>query len=104
MGLLIVGLFTYGLIRSMDPSAVFEDTFHREPAANVRDIQSNVFWFVDTGSTYRVLKPTPKPSAALSHPICHASRIANTSRSAGTAAIRDRIGGRMISPHLRKST
>ena len=48
IGLLITGLFTYGLIRSMSPSAVFEDTFHHEPAANVRNIQSKVFWFAET--------------------------------------------------------
>jgi len=52
IGLLIVGLFTYGIIRSMDPSAVFENTFHRAPASNVRNLQSKVFWFADTGSTY----------------------------------------------------
>ncbi len=52
IGLLIVGLFTYGIIRSMNPSAVFEGTFHRAPASNVRNLQSKVFWFADTGSTY----------------------------------------------------
>lgn len=87
----------------MDPSAVFEDTFQREPGSTVRNVRSKVFWFAHTGSTYlrfetdaatfRSLVPPDLP------PVTHREFL----EKRRTAAIRDRIGGRMISPRPRKS-
>jgi len=46
VGLLTVGLFAYGIIRSMDPNAVFEDTFRGEPGSNVPEERIAYYHFI----------------------------------------------------------
>ena len=52
-GGLLAGILTvYGLIDSMNPKSVFENTFGTPPSPSISDIKSNLYWFADTGSTY----------------------------------------------------
>ena len=52
LGLLVAGVFGYGMIRSSIPRYVFEDTFKTKLPVSVVDIKSKVWWFADEGSVY----------------------------------------------------
>ncbi len=51
-GVALAVLVVFGIIRSMQPSVVFEDTFGIPPSAEFTEIESSVFWFADSGSVY----------------------------------------------------
>ena len=48
----VIGIVAWGFLRSFNPENVFEDTFGAEAAAQVTNIQSDVYWFADTGSVF----------------------------------------------------
>ena len=49
-------MFTYVFFVSMSPKHVFKDTFGEPPSSKIHDIQSNVWFFADTGSIYLTFK------------------------------------------------
>ena len=58
IGVTLGGFIASGILRSMNPKAVFKDTFGVPPAPVVADIKSDVYWFADTGSIYLRFKTT----------------------------------------------
>jgi hypothetical protein len=52
IGLLLASIIAYGVVRVSVPKYVFNDTFHRAPGDNVRNINSKVWWFADEGNVY----------------------------------------------------
>jgi hypothetical protein len=59
-GILLVSLIIYGVIDSMNPRSIFKRTFGHSPSNEVSSIQSNFYWFADTGSVYLTFKTTEK--------------------------------------------
>lgn len=56
LAVLVAGILAYGLVRSAIPSCVYRDVFHTAPGKDVSDIESQVFWFADTGSIWLQFK------------------------------------------------
>ncbi|MCX6854953.1 MAG: hypothetical protein NTV80_08625 [Verrucomicrobia bacterium] len=52
LGIAVGGFIVYGTLRSMSPVAVFKDSLGVPPPASVSDIESDIYWFADTGSVY----------------------------------------------------
>ncbi len=58
LAVVVAGLYCFVIIDSMNPRSVYANTFGVKPAADVTDIQSDLYWFADTGSTYLKFRTT----------------------------------------------
>lgn len=55
-----VSLLIYGVIDGCRPSSVFRETFGAAPSPQIQELNSQLFWFADTGSVYLRFKTTPE--------------------------------------------
>lgn len=49
---LLIGLYGFVIIDSMNPRSVYKNVFEAEAPTDVKDIKSDLFWFADSGTTY----------------------------------------------------
>ena len=57
--LIFLGTVAWGIISVSKPSNVYKITFGTPPPADVTDLQSQYWYFADTGSTYLKFKTSP---------------------------------------------
>ncbi len=50
--ILVVALYGYAFIESSNPATVFRNSFGEPPSEVVSEIQSDLYWFADTGSVF----------------------------------------------------
>lgn len=60
IGVVAAGMFSYFLVRACVPQYVYEDTFHRMPANDVKEIKSNTWSFADSAHVYLKFRTTYK--------------------------------------------
>ena len=60
IGIAIVGLVAFGLLRSTNPRYVYQDTFHEKPSADVRHLRSRVWSFADEGDVFLRFEASPE--------------------------------------------
>lgn len=60
-----LGLMGYGFYTTSRPATVYEMTFGSAPSSDVTNIQSNYYYFADTGTTFLKFKASPATIAKL---------------------------------------
>ena len=56
----LVGLLGVAMVRAMNPSYVYEDTFHERPSPDVRHLKSSVWSFADEGHVFMRFEASPE--------------------------------------------